>query len=101
MSKFNPGDRVIITDDSRGEVDRNPYLHVGSLGTVTTENMDWAENGLVSVEWDDNLIGFGHSCSGNAKQDHGWRVFNYTIALYQETPAIDESDFMEVLMYAD
>lgn len=101
MSKFNPGDRVIVTDDSHGEVHKNPYLQVGSLGTVTAENLDWAEIDIVSVEWDDDLNGYGHNCDGHAKYCQGWRVNDFSIDLYQETPAIGESDFMEVLMNAD
>lgn len=104
MKRFKPGDRVILTDDGRGEAAFNDGLRIGSVGTVTTEPEDLFDENFVSVSWDDNLIALGghaHDCGGHAEPEHGWRVNDFSIEFYNEAPVISGADLMEVLLYAN
>ena len=88
MLVYEIGDRVVITINES----MNPYLHVGSIGTVVgyyTEN-------ITHVAWDEYCD--GHTCGNRAPHGHGWNVHNRSIehCEYENTTEA-EVDFDHIL----
>lgn len=83
MSKFNIGDRVILTEDYP---DICGCLYAGEIGTVC--DITYAYETGVRF---DNKYAFLHMCDGNCESGHGWYVADSQLELYLEEEAVADS----------
>ena len=92
---FYPGDRVILVNKKAEGARDNRFLTTGMVGTILEE--EEVIDTWVSVCWDDDVK--GHTCSGHAPINHGWRVSETAITLYNDANdiSIDEQELLSLL----
>lgn len=79
---FQIGDRVRCVVD---QPDGNEDIVIGSVGTIVELGT------YVGVDWDDELEK-GHTCSGSARNGHGWNVEYEDIELVElESDCADDT----------